>query len=125
MLLICISHPAIPSSLFLAKHLPIHSTSTGSTFMPQRYVTKEINCIGKKRQMVRIPYAVHGGPLTCSCASLLTPSLLSCSSFLFSSSLSLPTQTRGEGSDLYYQSIVDRERVAVVEGWVAWGQDIH
>jgi hypothetical protein len=56
----------------------------------------------------------------------LTPSLLSsCSSSLFSSSLSLPTQTRGEGSDPYYRSIVDRERVAVVEGWVMWGQDIH
>src|SRR5882762_2793361 len=77
MLLICISHPAIPSSLLLAKHLPIHSTSTNSTFMPQRYVTKEINCISKRRQTVHIPYVVHSGPLTCSHASLLTPSLLS------------------------------------------------
>jgi hypothetical protein len=84
MLLICISDPAIPSSLLLAKHLPIHSTSTGSTFMPQRYVTKEINYIGKRRQMVHISHAVHGGPLTCSCASFLTSSLLSsCSSSLF------------------------------------------
>jgi hypothetical protein len=41
MLLICISDPTIHSSLLLAKHLPIHSISTGSTFMPQRYLTKE------------------------------------------------------------------------------------
>jgi hypothetical protein len=34
-LLICIPDLAIPSSLLLAKHLPIHSTSTGNTPMPQ------------------------------------------------------------------------------------------
>jgi hypothetical protein len=87
--------------------------------MPQKYLTKEINCIGKRRQTVHIPYTVHGGSLTCLRGSLLTPSLFSsCSSYPFSSSLSLPTQTRGEGNDPYYWSVIDRERVA-------WGQDIH
>src|SRR5882762_3433331 len=123
MLLICIFDPTIPSSLLLAKHLPIHSISTGSTFMSQGYLTKETNCIGKRRQTVHISYAVRGGSLTCLRGFLLTPSLLSsCSSYLFSSSLFLPTQTRGEGNDPYCRSVVDRERVAVVEGWVAWGR---
>jgi hypothetical protein len=93
-----------------SKHLPIHSTSTGSSFMPQWYVTRETDYIDKRRQMICVHHVVH-----CSSLVRVSPESFSCPSEPFSSFFSLPMQTRDRGSGPYYQFFVDRGRVTAVE----------